>query len=230
MPTISSELDRLSAEVLEVLGQTRPARNYAAAAPALFTRFAIRVTPDNLRAWHVRRVAVDLAERTPVDVRCEIDDYAEAIQVWRADRRTWATISRLLDDGFGFIASAQTLRGWWWRRKNRGAKAEADGSAVARGVATIEPGSPAPILGQAAPTATAGPQAPASPSLSPAPAPTQPVPMNRVLPGETETQRRIREKRQAQAAQTGIQDHLLERLAAAGSVAPTDTPSTEVSP
>ena len=232
MPTVSSELDNLSTEVLEVLAQTRPARNYAATAPVLFARFAIRVTPDNLRAWHVRRVAIDLAERTPQDVRCDIDDYAEAIRVWRTDRRTWATVSRLLAEGFGFTASEQTLRGWWWRRKERGDKAGAAGAAVARGVQGIVFGVPLTSVRQsefpAAELPAAGSQAPAATSQQIA-RPTALASIAARLLGETDVQQRIREKRLAQAAQTGIQDQLLARLAASAASAPTGAAATEES-
>ncbi|MFG6488289.1 hypothetical protein ACG04R_16500 [Roseateles sp. BYS78W] len=211
MPTISSELDRLAADVMAVLAATRPPRNYAAAAPALYERFAVKVTPDNLRAWHVRRVAVDLSDRTPADIRCDIDDYAEAIRLWREERRTWATISRLLMDGFAFDASEQRLRGWWHRRETRATKIAASSAAVGTGVASMVAGLPPAPAPQTQPGITAS---------SPPPI----FPVSRALPGENDAQRRIREARERRAAETGIQDALLDRLAAgsvtAGSAAP----------
>lgn len=225
MPTISSELDRLAADVMAVLAATRPPRNYAAAAPALYERFAIKVTPDNLRAWHVRRVAVDLSDRTPADIRCDIDDYAEAIRLWREERRTWATISRLLKDGFAFEASEQRLRGWWHRRENRATKIAASSASVGTGVASMAAGlPPAPAPHSQAPSPAPTAPAPQIPSSITSASPPASVHVSRALPGENDAQRRIRESRERRAAETGIQDAMLDRLAAgsatAGSAAP----------
>lgn len=210
MSTTTSELDRLASDVLEALDQTRSQHKYADAAKALFSRFAIKVSADNLRAWHVRRVAADLSERTPVDLRCDTDDYADAIRMWREERRTWASISKLLKEGFGFDVSEQALRGWWWRRKTRAEKDLAASAAVGGAVsAVVAAARQVPPTSDAAQT-----QAPAAaaPRATPAASPAAQF-ISRALPSETDVQRKIREKREQGAGVTSLQDSMLDRLA-----------------
>jgi hypothetical protein len=239
--TIAKDLDRLSDEVLEVLVSTVPARSYAKAAPLLFSKYSLRVTPDNLRAWHIRRVAVEAAEVTPADVRCETDEYAEAIAVWREPERRlgWGTIARLLESSFGYVVKEQTLRSWWHRRKEAGLKSSAGVAAVTRGVELARAGLETVTV--ALPSASHAPalrSPPDSPSEAPSPDSAPVAAASVVLPStpfsvtepdeapaaasgprrlysgdpENDVQRRIRERREAAARVSGRQDELLLRL------------------
>ena len=201
----------MSDEVLGVLASVSTVNSYASAAPILLTRYALRVTPDNLRAWHVRRVAMAVAEKTAPDVRCAIDDYAEAIMVWRdpaGPKMYWSTIAKKLaapaPEGFGFMVTAENLRGWWHRRKRSGEKAAASLSSVQAGfhssgrAQVSEPASqerPQPVVQV---TASA------------------PMLVSTALPfgGENDAQRRILESRAAAASNTSGVDALLTRFEA----------------
>lgn len=202
--TTSKQLDELSEEVLSIILNTTPTRNYTAAVPQIFRRYALRVTADNLRAWHVRRVALEVADRTPADIRCPIDDYSEAIAVWREARLTWSTIEKLLvapaPDGFGFVTNQGALRNWWHRRKARGLKMQAGLKDVSAGVRSFQ-------------TSNAGTDADASPR--PFATPAQRPDFAVGLDDETPTQRAIRESRLEAAGKANRQDALLDRLAQA---------------
>jgi hypothetical protein len=202
---ISKELDRLSDEVLGVLASVSSVNRYASASPVLYSQYALRVTPDNLRAWHVRRVAIAVAERTAPDVRCAIDDYAEAILVWRdaaGPRMFWSTIAAKLGapapEGFGFVVTAENLRGWWHRRKRSGEKAAATLESVRVGVQSS---------GRAlvARPPSAGHVTVAAPKVAAFSFP---------VAGENDAQRRIRESRAAAANKTSGVDALLSQFEA----------------
>lgn len=206
---ISKELDKLSSEVLDVLSKTAGSRNYAEAVPVLFSLYSLRVTPDNLRAWHVRRAAVEIAERTAPDVRCPIDEYAEAIAVWREARLTWSTISSMLarpaPDGFGFAVKQEALRSWWFRRTTHQARMTAKQLELTAGLERVRFG-----------PATAPPKfqfAALEQTLDAGVAPGAAREANPSINGETAIQRKIREKNAAKPASTALQDTLLEELA-----------------
>lgn len=204
--TISQDLDRLSDEVFRVLSTTTPPRNYAAAVPLLFDKYALRVKADNLRAWHIRRVAVIDSDQSTPDIRSPIDEYAEAILVWKdpsAPTMYWPTIAKKLSENFGFVVTQGALRGWWFRRKRAGAKA-----AVA--LALVQDG--LRVAGAPAPTPTPPSPQNATPVHPPAPIPVviapPASPQNQAVRppvnGETPAQRQVREDREAAQQPTRV--------------------------
>lgn len=215
MTPISKELDNLCEEVLEVLGSTTPPRNYTSAVKSLFLSYSLKVTADNLRAWHVRRVAMSVVESITPDVRCRIDDYAEAIMVWRDPvlRLNWATISAMLaapaPKGFEFVVSEQALRSWWHRRKKLGEKRAA-------GLAAVRAGLPQASMPQAYPVP--GPKAELDYQIAGA-VPVAPT-NTKTINGENDIQRKIRLSNQLKDANSQAQDKLLASLESKQKVTP----------
>jgi hypothetical protein len=215
MTPISKELDNLCEEVLEVLGSTTPPRNYTSAVKSLFSRYSLKVTADNLRAWHVRRVALSVVESIAPDVRCRIDDYAEAIMVWRDPelRLNWATISAMLaapaPNGFEFAVSEQALRNWWHRRKLLGEKRAA-------GLAAVRAGLPQASMPQAYPVPA--PKAELDCQIVGA-VPVAPT-NTKAINGENDIQRKIRLSNQLKDANSQAQDKLLASLESKQKVTP----------
>ncbi|MCK9687267.1 hypothetical protein [Scleromatobacter humisilvae] len=130
--TVSKALDAIAAEVLAMaVGSPRPTHRHLA--NSIQRRFAIEVSPDNLRMWLTKRHAEAVRDTVVPGVSNPLDPHLELVNELRDPARndggvyTWVQI---LDAIKGIDPSLvdckdTTLRSWYSRRARRAASAQA---------------------------------------------------------------------------------------------------------
>lgn len=140
--TTSKSLDAIADQVLE-LAQAQPRPTNRALVAALHRRFALEVSPDNLRVWLARRYADRFRARVTPAVRCPLDDHLELVIELRDPRRQegvffWTQVlSCLKEVDPSLDYTPEGLRSWYSRRTSRAAKAKASAKAALAGRASL---------------------------------------------------------------------------------------------